>query len=406
MRGQTILILGLALATHGVARTADRPAAGPSGFLHGTVETESGQKYTGLLRWGTEESFWDDLFNSVKDETPYFEEYAGDERRRREVRVLGISFGYAWSDGGRQLVARFGDLREIEPLRGEKVRLTMKDGTEITVEGGSNDIGAEVFVHDDAVGDVGIDWDRIERVTFAATPASQRPAARRLYGLATTGSGTFEGYVQWDSDECRSTDKLDGESADGDVSIEMGKIRTIERRGRNASRVVLQDGREFELRGSNDVDESIRGILVEDPRYGRVEISWDAFEKLELKSVDHSGRGYDDFPAGHALRGSVTREDGSKQSGRIVFDLDEERSWEMLDGERDGIEYHIPLGLIRSIEPLRGDTSKIVLRAGGEIVLEDGQDVSEDNSGVVIVGAGDKATFLEWDDVRRIDFDP
>jgi len=401
-----ILALGLTLAAHGVAAAADRPAAGPGGFLYGTVETESGQKYTGLLRWGTEESFWDDLFNSVKDETPYLEEFAGDQRRRRDVRVLGISFGYAWDDHSRQLVARFGDIRAIEPLRGEKVRVTMKDGTVITVDGGSNDIGAEVFVHDDAVGDVGIDWDRIERVTFAATPASLRPEARRLYGVATTRSGTFEGYVQWDSDECRSSDKLDGESADGDISIEFGKIRTIERRGRNASRVVLQDGREFELRGSNDVDESIRGILIEDPRYGRVEISWDAFEKLELKSVEHSGRGYGDLPAIRALHGSVTHENGTKHSGRIVFDLDEEWSWEMLDGKHDEIEYHIPFGLIRSIEPQRGDAAKIVLRAGGEIVLEDGQDVSEDNSGVVIVGAGDKATFLEWDDVQRIDFDP
>ena len=44
----------------------------------------------------------------------------------------------------------------------------------------------------------------------------------------------------------------------------------------------LDDGRKLRLRGSNDVDDDNRGILVEDPRYGRVEISWDDFERLEF----------------------------------------------------------------------------------------------------------------------------
>ena len=405
MRGTTTLMLGLALAASGATLAAGRSAPGPAGFLYGTVETESGQKYTGLLRWSKEESFWDDLFNSVKDEMPYLEEYAGDERRRRDVRILGFSVGYSWDDSSRQLVARFGDLREIEPVRGDKVRLTMKDGTEILVDGGSNDIGATVYVLDAAVGELGIEWDRIERVTFDATPAGITPPARRLYGVATTASGTFEGHVQWDKDECRSTDKLDGESVDGEVSIEMGKIRTIERAGRKASRVVLEDGREFELRGSNDVDESMRGLLIEDPRYGRVEISWDAFEKLDLKSVDTTGRGYGEFRAARPLRGTVTRDDGTKLAGRIVFDLDEEWTWEMLDGGRDGIDYHIPFGLVRSIERERR-AAKIVLESGSELLLEDGQDVSDDNSGVVVLGPGDRATYVEWEDVERIDFEP
>jgi len=406
MRTRAITILGLLLAATGATTwAADRPAAGPSGFLYGTIETDSRQTHTGLLRWNTEESFWDDLFNSTKDEVPHLEAHERSGQRRREVRVFGFSFGYKWDDS-RQFVARFGDIQTIEPLRGEKVRLTMKDGTKITVDGGSNDIGAKVSVRDDALGEVRIDWDRIERITFRATPASERPGVLRLYGVLTTRHGSFEGYVQWDSEECRSTDKLDGDSADGDVSIEMGKIRTIERRGRSGSRVVLEDGREFELHGSNDVDDSIRGILVEDPRYGRVKVSWDEFVRLELRSVDHSGRGYAAFPAGRPLRGTVTDASGRAVSGRIVFDLDEEWTWEMLDGQADGVEYIIPFALVRSIEPQRGDRSKIVLRAGGEIVLEDSHDVSEDNSGVLILGAGDRETFVEWDDVKRIDFDP
>ena len=50
---------------------AARAASGPhQGFLYGTVETRSGASYTGLLRWGREEAFWDDLFNATKPDEP------------------------------------------------------------------------------------------------------------------------------------------------------------------------------------------------------------------------------------------------------------------------------------------------------------------------------------------------
>src|SRR5262245_22705067 len=38
------------------------------GYLYGRVETVDGGVYEGQLRWGTEESFWDDLFNANKFE--------------------------------------------------------------------------------------------------------------------------------------------------------------------------------------------------------------------------------------------------------------------------------------------------------------------------------------------------
>ena len=138
-----------------------------------------------------------------------------------------------------------------------------------------------------------------------------------------TDEGQFKGNIQWDKQECINTDKLDGDTEDGDVSIEMGRIKSIERRSRRASTVVLNDGRELVLDGSNDVNHENRGIMVEDPRYGRVTIGWKSFEKVTFSKPKGSGPGYDDFPARGQLKGTVTTEDGDTYTGRLVIDLDE-----------------------------------------------------------------------------------
>ena len=87
------ILVGLA-----VAGSFGNVAAGEDtrGYLYGTVETASGNTYSGLLRWGTEEAFWDDLFNSTKTELPYLEDHAGEQKRKSEIKVLGITIGYGW----------------------------------------------------------------------------------------------------------------------------------------------------------------------------------------------------------------------------------------------------------------------------------------------------------------------
>ena len=407
LRQAAIIVLGMAaLATPAAARDA-AVKDGPHGYIYGTVETTSGHSYTGLLRWGTEETFWNDLFNSTKSDLPYLEEYRRETRRRNRIKVLGITVGYRWDDssGSRMFIARFGDIREIQVLRGEKIKVTMKDGTVFSMRGGSNDVGATVTVQDDALGAVKLDWEKIERVTFKATPPDLVPPYYRLYGKVTTKEETFQGYIQWDVQECVSTDKLDGESDDGDMSIEMGRIRAIEKRNRRGSLIVLKDGREFVLEGTNDVDSSLRGIHVDDPRFGRVKVSWEAFERVEFEEVDHSGRSYDDYRPARHLRGSVTDYDGKTHSGELVFDLDETRGWELLNGSLDEVEYNIPFDMLRSVEPTRDDGSTVVLTSGVTITLYDGQDVSERNDGVVVVRENGRESYFAWDEIKRVDFE-
>lgn len=60
------------------------------------------------------------------------------------------------------------------------------------------------------------------------------------------------------------------------------------------------------LRGANDVDEDNRGVMVEDPRYGRVTIPWKEFDKVTFSDPAGSGPGYRDYPAGPAGDTGIT----------------------------------------------------------------------------------------------------
>jgi len=397
------LLVLLATGFAGPAAAADDP----QGFLYGQVTTESGKTYQGRLRWADEEAFWGDHFNGSKDELPYADDVPRGRGQRERIKIFGITVGVrGFEHGGRQLIARFGDIRQIDVHRGDRATLTMKNGTKIEVDGGSNDLGATVVVWDDSIGKIELEWERIETIEFLPTPASLAVDVRRLYGTVSTDAGDFTGFVQWDKQECLSTDKLDGDTSDGRLSIDMGQIRSIERRSRSSSRVVLRDGRELVLDGTNDVDDDNRGIFVDDPRYGRVEVSWDSFDRLEVQDPGNSGPAYGEFAPGKPLHGTVTDVDGKTHRGRLVYDIDESQTWEILNGKRRDVAYNIPFALIRSIEPRGHDASRVVLRSGEELELEGQADVGDGNAGILVFpNEGDEPTYLEWDQVSRVELD-
>lgn len=403
----TLALLATTLAVPGLA--VPGLAADTQGFLYGRITTRDGQVHEGRLRWDDEEASWGDYFNSAKEENPWFDAAPRRERergRRRTVEIFGLEIGSfdLDLDETRQFAVRFGDLARIEPLGRDGARVTLKNGTTMEVEGGANDVEAPVRVWDPRLGMVTVDWRRIRSVELLPTPASVVVTPVRLHGTVTTREGRFTGFVQWDQEECLGSDLLDGETADGDVSVEMGRVRAIERRSSRSSTVLLADGRELVLSDTNDVDESNRGIYVDDPRYGRVLIRWETFERVDFAPAG-SGPGYDDFPPGERLAGTVTTADGRRLRGRIVYDLDESQTTEMLDGHRHDIEYSIPFALVAAVVP-RATSARVLLRSGEELVLDETTDVSDDNAGVLVYeGGGEEPTYVRWVDVERIDFD-
>ena len=393
-------ILSLAFAAAPELRGADA-----KGYLYGNVLTKSGTKYEGRLRWGNEEAFWTDHFNATKDERPLVGEIPRKHRDSSEpMRVFGIPVGIRWSDTNRQLVVRFGDLKAIVPSGAGGGTFVTKDGEEVRFGDGSNDVGARITVWDASLGEVRVPWDKIGRIEFRPAPAELTGVPARLFGTVKTEAGTFRGTLQWDKEECLATDVLDGSSDDGKMKVEMGKIRAIEREGWRASRVFLKDGRDVVLRGTNDVDDDNRGLFVDDPRFGRVLVPWSAFERVDFEDGG-SGPGTDEFPALGPLRGTVTTRDGKTHRGNVVFDVDESRGWEMLDGDQDGITYSIPFAQVASVAPSGGRRTRVTLRgAKEELVLEESADVTERNAGIFVL-AGGKKTYVPWDEVGRIDFE-
>lgn len=406
----SLLLLGasslLATPVLGQANVEAPPAkaGGNQGFLYGTVTAKSGTVYEGRLRWKGEEAFWGDHFNSSKEEPDFLRDVPNGGRKREPIKVLGFPVGVYSDDWGRQLVARFGDIDRIEIRGGDEATVHLKGGQAVEIDGGSNDIGATVIVWDARQGEIELEWKRLRVIQFKPTPANLQVAAERMYGVVKTTSGEFRGFVQWDQEECLSTDKIDGDGPDGRMAIEMGRIRSIERNSRKSSRLILQDGQDLVLDGTNDVDSDNRGIFVEDERYGRVLISWDEFKRVDFSRMG-SGPAYEDFKGSRPLYGKV-KTGGRVLDGRIIYDLDEEATWELLNGELDGIEYSIPFSLIRTIIPDR-ERAEVILRSGEKLVLEDSQDVGEENDGLLVYvpRTNAKGELIDWRDIERIDFE-
>ena len=396
-------------------------------FLHATVVTREGKSHTGVLRWGGEEAFWDDLLHGQKMDLPYADRQPEADRPHTQITFVGfLPIGVSQEgESGRQFAARFADISEIRPLEGDAVELTMKSGTKYRLEAGF-DIGADLHLDDPASGAIDLNWRSIERIVFQPASAHDpEPRATRLFGKVATAAGTFTGFIMWDGEECLSTDHLDGDTAQERLSLEMGSLRAIEKLDGAGARVETEDGRVLELRGTNDVDSSIRGILVEDPRYGRVRVSWEAFKRVDFLPAATAGRRYEDYPSGRSLRGTVTDRDGRRWPGRVVFDLDESETWEMLDGMRQGVRYHIPFDSVRALEPLLDKTTRVTLRNGESLALGETQDVSDKNAGVLILdttgpsaagatgtaaatgtpAAADAGHYVPWRSVARIDLD-
>lgn len=379
-------------------------------LIYGTVNTIDGEAYTGQIRWGGEEALWTDLFNGTKEENDNYRYLSRDERdelrdrQRQGRRSWGVWISYGDYETTHEFQARFGDISRIEITRRSEVKLTLRNGETLYVEDGSNDFDTEVEVMDPELGKTSFRWSRISSVEFKETPSSLNATlGSALYGTVEFYGGSYTGFIQWDHDERLSTDILDGDTRDGDVKIEFEKIASIEK-DRGGSNVVLKSGRELYLRGSNDVNSGNRGIIVS-TEFGRVDINWRDFEKVTFSEIPSNAPGYSAYEELKALAGTVTTVDGKTLSGRIIYDLDEEYNFEMLQGNDDDVEYILPIAHVASISPKNYDNSEVVLKNGTTLILGNSRDVSEDNDGVLVFDNGGNPTFVLWVDIETIKFD-
>ena len=285
------------------------------GFLYGRVTTHGGTAYEGRLRFGgDEEAFWGDYFNGFKEENLWAAEVPAERlTESRPVTVLGVEITRRKSrlNLGRPFMARFGDLRRIEPS-GRELLVTLKNGTGFILDRfDADDFADGVRVWDDRHGVVDLGERRIQAIEFLPT-ADLEAAPDRLHGTVRTAHGSFTGFVQWDRQSSVGGDELQGRTTDGELGLRFDAIRAIARHSEESALVTLRDGRELVLSGTRDVGRGNRGVYVDDRRYGRVLVSWEAFERLDFGDAGGSGPAYDDFPPGQRLSGTVTTRTGSR----------------------------------------------------------------------------------------------
>jgi hypothetical protein len=397
-------------------------------FLYGKIYTDDNHTYEGAIRWGKEEVYWSDIFNAAKEENKNIRFLSNDERdeldRKRYDR--NNNWGDRWgnrftrwtgwnnyddrnkdNDFIHQFACQFGEIKTIKTAGRKYVDIEMQDGTKHMLSGeGYNDVGTDVKVTDKELGDIEISWYRIDRIEFSKTPAKlEYKFGSPLFGTVEAYGTKFTGYIQWDHDERLSTDKLDGDSDDGDVAIEFGKIKSIERTG-GRSRVVLKSGRELILDGSNDVNSGNRGIIVMNKDFAAIDISWRDFDKVVFEEKP-SGTllTYDQFKNQKELTATVTTHDGKSLSGKLVYDLDESFDYELLQGKSGDYEYITTFKNIKRITTEGEHRASIELKNGTKLMLDDAQDVNELNQGVLIFAAGnDRPSYVPWDKIKEIEF--
>jgi hypothetical protein len=376
------------------------------GEIHGTIETRDGRTLTGPIRWDVNENFWEDRLNARKA-----------ERLGGVVEEEGFKFSlFGWEivNSTRDMSSRwisipFGHISAIEPLSGKEALLTLKNGDQLEVLAGSSDIGngmRGLVIEDSKSGEQELSWSNMKRVTFSQGTGGGRDA-ERLYGTVVTKGGDLTGFIVWDRDESLLEDILDGEDqANKDHEVPFRDIAEIERL-EGGSLVKLRAGEALQLHGSNDVAGGHRGILLTLEGIGTAEIDWDNVTKVTFTEPPASAT-YEKYDGGHRLRGKATTREGRVFAGLIIWDLDEAYSWEMLDGNIDGIEYAVAYNNIKSITPQGYESSEVLLCSGKTLLLSGTNDVDGSNDGVQVIpepAEGKAGVILEWDELQSVEFE-
>ncbi len=351
------------------------PVSG-SNRLYGRVIARGGQELTGYIRWDRNEGSWSDLLDANK------------MRPSGGAAVSGI---------------RFGHINRIDVTGRESALFTLKSGEQVEMGARATDLGSglRALVVDDARGRrAELEWRDLESVEFQPAPEELPAMEGRVHGTLTTSSGMeFTGYVAWDVDEIYTSDVLDGEQGGYDREVPFGAIASIHRNGSHSARVVLHDGQELVLTGTNDVDDSNSGISVSDLALGQIKVDWDDFDAVRFHEPEEEP-GYGLFDGGLLIQGTVVTESGEHLVGEVRWDNDETYTWEMLNGDAGGVDFQIEFGQIAQIRKTdRG--SEIALRHGRTFELSGSNDVDDDNRGItVLMDSGSQE--VEWEDFAEL----
>ncbi len=401
-----LLVFSFAILHSATATTKDL-----DGRIYGRVTTDDGEVFEGIIRWDRNEASWVDVLNGDK---LFYRDNSNSERRRgKRIEVFGITVyeeeGGRGASRSRTSGIRFGHISMLE-RDGNSAILVLQTGEEVVFKNGSTDIGndiREIIIEDAERGEVELKWRDIELIEFFQAPSSAHSDyGQRLHGTLVTRSGLeFTGFICWDVDEVLTTDILDGNDENRRRrKIRFGNIDTIQRNSSSSSRVILKNGEELVLSGTNDVNKNNSGILVLDPSMGQVEIDWEDFEEVNFHLPEYVPT-FENFSYAGPLYGVVYTRDGEEFGGAIRWDDDEAFGWELLDGSMDDLTFDIEFGKIRTIERISSSSAEVILFDGRSFDLRDSNDIDDDNDGIFIIDDNGDEIEVSWRDFDKIVFD-
>lgn len=270
------------------------------------------------------------------------------------------------------------------------------------------------------------------------------PPADRLYGrVVTAGGDVFEGFLRWDQNEGGWADLLNGSkempwenardarrlgneeregrersirvlglriswSDDDDgyptsstSGIRFGHLRSLAVLDDDRALLTLKSGEEIEMEGgSTDLGEELRGLVVDDPDQGRVELLWRDLDVVEFMAAPQGA----DAPAGQRLYGTLRVRGGGEYTGFVAWDVDEILTSDVLDGREGGRKHEIPFGRIAAIERAGSSGARVILRNGEEVLLRDSNDVDSGNRGIAVSDPALGQVQVGWGDFEEVTF--
>lgn len=278
-------------------------------------------------------------------------------------------------------------------------------------------------------------------LTMAAGAPQDAGPDDRIYGRVTTMSGdVYQGFIRWDTNEGSWTDllngskemppenleeaeRLTGEKRERERSVEFlgirisweedddypssaesgvrfGHVRTLTVLDDQTALLELKSGEDVELRGgSTDLGEDIRGIEIQDPDRGTVELEWRDLDEIDFMAAPSSER-----PGAARLYGTLEDRWGNAYTGHVAWDLDEILTSDVLDGEEDERDREIPFENVAAIERYGSSGARVSLTNGEEMILRGSNDVDHDNRGIQISDAALGQVQVEWDEFEVVRF--
>jgi hypothetical protein len=277
---------------------------------------------------------------------------------------------------------------------------------------------------------------------FLILPSVADPG--QIYGkVYTSDHEVLEGAIRWDKNEASWEDILDGykdldrrrpkkyrdedrrsrrvtifgltvysEGSDRSMfrgsdwansaqsGIRIGHIKTLIPDGKDEVELILKSGEKARLsNGSTDIGSGIREILIEDKSEGTLELYWDDIDRIEFEATPNVESKF-----GKRLYGTVATRGGDKYTGFIGWDVDEAYDTDILDGRDNHHSRKIEFSRIKSIERTSSQSSRVILKDGKELELEDSNDIDSGNRGIAISDPGLGRITVNWDEFDIIEF--